>query len=571
MTTTKYIFITGGVLSGLGKGITTASIGKILQARGYNVTAIKIDPYLNVDAGTMNPFQHGEVFVTFDGGETDLDLGHYERFLDVEIPKYHNITSGQVYYTVIRRERRGKYLGQTVQLIPHVTEEVKRRIMLVTKRERPDIVLIEIGGTIGDYEGLPFLEAARQMRLEMPNDVLFVHVALVPMLTTTGELKTKPLQHSVAELRRVGIQPDIIIARSPRSLDSSTKRKISLFTNVPIEAVFTSYDVDTIYKVPLILEEQGLGKYITSKLGLNNTEPKLNDWISFINALENSKEVINVYMCGKYVKLHDSYISIVEAIKHASAKLMIKPNIVWCDTEEFEKEPSKVTELNNADAIIVLPGFGARGVEGKIEAIRYARENNIPFLGICYGMQLAVVEFARNVVGLRGAHTTEVDPNTPYPVIDITPEERSIKEFGGTMILGDRRINIAKGTIANTIYGTTEIRERHRHRYEVNPAFFKVLTEKGLVFSAWRADVPRVEMIEIPNHFFFVATQFHPEFKSRPLKPHPLFVALLKAAYNKSMGYHHHIVLNQQYMHNQPSKALSLIRCELPHHTINPY
>ncbi len=470
--TTKYIFVTGGVLSGLGKGITTASIGKILQARGYRVTAIKIDPYLNVDAGTMNPFQHGEVFVTFDGGETDLDLGHYERFLDIEVPKYHNITSGQVYYTVIRRERKGKYLGQTVQLIPHVTEEVKRRILLVTKREKPDIVLIEIGGTVGDYEGLPFLETARQMRLEMPNDVLFVHVALVPILSTTGELKTKPLQHSVAELRRVGIQPDIIIARSPKPLDEQTRRKISLFTNVPLDAVFTSYDVDTIYKVPLILEEQGLGKYIVNKLGLTQVEPNLDDWIAFVNALEDGKEEINVYMCGKYVKLHDSYISIVEAIKHAAAKLGLKPNIVWCDTEDIEKDHIKVTELNKADAVIVLPGFGARGVEGKIEAIRYVRENNIPFLGICYGMQLAIVEFARNVVGLKGAHTTEVDPNTPYPVIDITPEEQNIEELGGTMILGDRRISIVKGTIAHAIYGATEIKERHRHRYEINPKFF---------------------------------------------------------------------------------------------------
>ena len=533
---TKYIFITGGVLSGLGKGITTSSIGKILQARGYRVTAIKIDPYLNVDAGTMNPFQHGEVFVTFDGGETDLDLGHYERFLDVEIPKYHNITSGQVYYKVIRRERKGEYLGQTVQLIPHVTEEIKRRIMLVTKREKPDIILIEIGGTVGDYEGLPFLEAARQMKLEMSNDVLFIHVALVPLLSTTGELKTKPLQHSVAELRRVGIQPDIIIARAPKLLDESTKRKISLFTNVPVSAVFTSPDVDTIYKVPLILEEQGLGKYIVKKLGLEPKEPKLDDWINFVNSLENSKDEVNIYMCGKYVKLHDSYISIVEAIKHAAAKLKIKPNIVWCDTEEIEKDSSKIKELDNADAVIVLPGFGARGVEGKIEVIRYVRENNIPFLGICYGLQLAVVEFARNVANLKGAHTTEVDPDTPYPVVDITPEEKDIKDLGGTMILGNRKINIVEGTIAHAIYGKTEIVERHRHRYEVNPKFFKILTEKGLVFSAWRSDVPRVEMIELPNHYFFVATQFHPEFRSRPLHPHPLFVALLNAAYNKKQG-----------------------------------
>ncbi len=533
---TKYIFITGGVLSGLGKGITTASIGKILQARGYKVTAVKIDPYLNVDAGTMNPFQHGEVYVTFDGGETDLDLGHYERFLDVELPKYHNITSGQVYYTVIRKERKGAYLGQTVQLIPHVTDEIKRRIRLVAKRERPEVLLVEIGGTVGDYESLPFLEAARQMKLEAPSDVLFIHVALVPFLQTTGEFKTKPLQHSVAELRRVGIQPDVIIVRAPKPLDDETRRKIALFTNVPIEAVFTSYDVENIYKVPLILEDQGLGNYLVKKLGLEPREPKLDNWKSFVEALENCKHTVRVCMCGKYTKLKDSYLSIIEALKHAGARLGVKPELKWCDAEQIEREPSRVYDYNDVHAVIVLPGFGTRGVEGKIEMIKFVRENDIPFLGICFGMQLAVVEFARNVLGLKGAHTTEVDPNTPHPVIDLTPEERGVKKLGGTMILGNKEIRIIEGTILHAIYGSTYTVERHRHRYEVNAKYIDLLRERGLIPSAWRVDKKRVEAIELAGHYLFIGTQYHPEFRSRPLRPHPIFVALLKAALHRALG-----------------------------------
>jgi len=535
--TGKYIFVTGGVLSGVGKGIATASIGKLLQARGFRVTAVKIDPYINVDAGTMNPYQHGEVYVTFDGGETDLDLGHYERFLDIEIPRTHNITSGQIYSAVIRKERRGKYLGQTVQLIPHVTDEVKRRLRLIHRREKPDIVLVEIGGTVGDYEGLPFLEAARQMRLEEGEEnTLFIHVALVPLLETTGEPKTKPLQHSVAELRRVGIQPDIIIARSTRPLDEATRRKISLSTNVPINAIFTSYNVDNIYKVPLILEEQGLGNYIAKRLSLGDGEPALSDWRSFVESLSNPRDDVRVALCGKYVKLHDSYISIAEAIRHAAANLRLRPIIMWCDTEEIEKEPSKVYDLNDVDSIIVLPGFGARGVEGKIEVIRFARENNVPFLGICYGMQLAVVEYARNVLGLENAHTTEVDPDTPHPVVDVAPEQRSVHRLGGTMILGDRIVRIIEGSLAHRVYGLLEVRERHRHRYEINPKYFNKLKEGGLVFSAWRIDVPRVEIIELPGHTFFMATQFHPEFRSRPLRPHPIFKALLSAGYSRRRG-----------------------------------
>lgn len=513
-------------MSSVGKGITAASIAKILQVRGLSVTAIKIDPYLNIDAGTMNPYQHGEVFVTSDGGETDLDLGHYERFLDVELSKDHNITSGQIYLKVIDDERKGAYLGQTVQLIPHVTNEIKRRIREAAKGV--DVAVIEIGGTVGDYEGLPFLEAARQMRLE-ESKVIFIHVALVPILETTDEFKTKPLQHSVMELRRVGIQPDMIVVRSTKPITDDIKVKISLFTNVPTYNIFNSYNVDTIYRVPLILDGQGLGDRLVKMLGVDVKEPQWGDWPKLVDALTSSDKEVRVTLCGKYVKLRDSYISIVEAIKHAGAWLRVKPVIQWCDSEEVEKSPELLQNMET-DAIVILPGFGARGVEGKIMAIRYARENNIPMLGICYGMQLSVVEYARDVLGLKDAHTTEVNPNTTHPVIDITPEEKNIDRLGGTMILGDREINVIEGSILHRIYGRLKIRERHRHRYEVNPKYFNALKEAGLTFSAFRADVPRVEAIELHNHYFFVATQFHPEFNSRLTRPHPLFIALLNAA-----------------------------------------
>ncbi|MGC9135269.1 CTP synthase [Caldivirga sp.] len=531
---TAFIFITGGVMSSVGKGIATASIAKILQARGLSVTAIKVDPYLNVDAGTMNPYQHGEVYVTADGGETDLDLGHYERFLDVELSKSHNITSGQVYLSVIDGERRGVYLGQTVQLIPHVTNEIKARIRAIAK-EGWDAVVIEIGGTVGDYESLPFLEAARQMRLEENGNVVFVHVAPVPILDVTDEFKTKPLQHSVMELRRVGIQPDVIIIRSTKPITSDVKAKVSLFTNVPQNLIFNSFNVDTIYRVPLILDEQGLGDMLTGLLKVKVSEPKWDEWIKLVNSMINATDEVKVTLCGKYVRLRDAYISIVEAIKHAAAWLRVKPRIIWCDSEDLEKEPDLLPNMDT-DAYVILPGFGARGVEGKIMAIRYARENNIPLLGICYGMQLSIVEYARDVLGLKDAHTTEVNPNTTHPVIDITPEEKNINKLGGTMILGDREISIAEGSILHGIYGSLRIRERHRHRYEVNPSYFKQLQEAGLVFSAMRVDVPRVEAIELHNHYFFVATQFHPEFRSRLTRPHPLFTALLKAALSWRRG-----------------------------------
>lgn len=532
---TKFIFITGGVLSGVGKGVTTSSIAKILQMRGLTVTAVKVDPYLNVDAGTMNPFAHGEVFVTMDGGETDLDLGHYERFLDVELSKDHNITSGQIYLKVINDEREGKYLGQTVQLIPHVTDEIKRRIRLVAEESRADVVLVEIGGTVGDYEGLAFLEAIRQMRLEEDGNVMFIHVALVPVLETTDEFKTKPLQHSVMELRRVGIQPDAIVARSMKPLTQDIRRKIALFTNVGENAIFSSYDVDTIYRVPILLDDQGMGDYIGRFLGLRLNKADWSTWARLSDAVISATEEVNVVLCGKYVKLHDSYISIVEALRHAGAHLGIKPIITWCDSEEVETHQGLLEDMK-PDALIVLPGFGARGVEGKVKAIQFAREGNIPFLGICYGMQLAVVEFARHVLGHEDAHTTEVNPSTQHPVIDLTPEEADVKEIGGTMILGNREIKLVEGSMLHNIYGASRIVERHRHRYEVNPKYFDELRRAGLVLSGWRADLDRVETIELPNHYFFVGTQFHPEFKSRLTRPQPLFVALLKSASHRRRG-----------------------------------
>ena len=536
----KYIFVTGGVLSSVGKGIVTASIGKILQVRGYDVTAIKIDPYLNVDAGTMNPFMHGEVFVTEDGGETDLDLGHYERFLDKNLTRWHNITTGQVYMKVVLDERLGKYLGKCVQIIPHITDEIKRRIRLIAAQTLADVVLVEVGGTVGDIEGLPFLEAIRQMRLEEGyENTLFVHVALVPILDVTGEQKTKPLQHSVNELRRIGIQPDIIVARSPKPLEDEARRKIALFSNVPLEAVFCSYTVDTVYRVPLILDEQGLGDYICKRLGLEPRKPKWDEWKSFVDRLTNPKFMVNIAMVGKYTKLRDSYISIVEALNHAGAALETRVNLVWIEAEDLEDEKRREQveeKILSCDGVMVLPGFGARGAEGKIRAIQIARENDIPFLGICFGMQLAVVEFARNVVGLKDANSTEIDPKTPHPVVDLLPEQKDLQWYGGTMRLGAQATVLEPGTIVYKLYGKPIIFERHRHRYEINPAYWDVLQKCGLVFSGWSYDRRRVEFIELPNHYFFLATQAHPEFKSRPLRPSPPYLGFVKACLYRCLG-----------------------------------
>ncbi|ABO09399.1 CTP synthase [Pyrobaculum calidifontis] len=527
----KFVVVTGGVMSGLGKGVVAASVGRILRARGLSVTAVKIDPYLNVDAGTMNPYQHGEVFVTFDGGETDLDLGHYERFLDVELPHRNNITSGQIYKSVIEKERRGDYLGQTVQLIPHVTDEIKRR--LVEAAGGFDVAIVEIGGTVGDYEQLPFLEAVRQLRLELGGDVLFVHVAWVPILKTTGEFKTKPLQHSVAELRRYGIQPDAVVVRSERPIDANAVKKISLFAHVPQHAIFNSYDVDTIYKVPLLLERQGMGDFLVERLRLRGRSPDYGEWESFVARLSAPSRKIAVGMCGKYVELPDAYLSIVEALRHAGAALDVRPELVWINSVEVEKNPDLLPKAG-VDAMVVLPGFGKRGTEGMIECVRYARTEKIPFLGICFGMQLAVVEFARNVLGLRDANSTELDPQTPHPVVHLAPEQESVDVLGGSMILGNREVEIVPGTLAAALYKASLTVERHRHRFEVNLAYVPKLQEAGLVVSGWRRDVKRVEIIELPAHPYFIATQFHPEFKSRPTRPRPLFLGLLSAAVEQS-------------------------------------
>ncbi len=500
---------------------------------GYNVTAIKIDPYINVDAGTMNPFMHGEVYVTEDGGETDLDLGHYERFLNINLSKRNNITTGQIYLSVIEKERRGEYLGQTVQVIPHITDEIKNRIREVAQNYQADIVLVEVGGTVGDIEGLPFLEAIRQMRLELgEHNTMFIHVALVPILSVTGEQKTKPVQHSVQELRRIGIQPDAIVARCQTKLEPEAKKKIALYGNVPEHAVYSSYDVETIYEIPLILEEQGISKYVSEKLGLDYRKPELGSWRDFIEKYKKASVKKTIAMVGKYTKLKDSYLSIIEALKHAGTSHGIRPVLKWIEATDIENGKIRVEEvLERVDGVIVLPGFGKRGVEGKIAAIKYARENNIPFLGICFGMQLAVVEIARNVAGLEKAHTSEVDPHTPHPVITLLEEQYRIDKLGGTMRLGAQPIKIIENTLAEQIYnGEKIVYERHRHRYEVNPKYLEILEKAGIRIGGVSLEKPElVEFIELRDHKFFFGTQPHPEFKSRPLRPAPIFKGFVAA------------------------------------------
>ncbi|MEM2093155.1 MAG: CTP synthase [Candidatus Bathyarchaeia archaeon] len=533
----KYIFVTGGVLSSVGKGIVTASIGKMLQMRGFKVTAVKIDPYVNVDAGTMNPYMHGEVYVTDDGGETDLDLGWYERFLDLNLKKENNITTGQVYKAVIEKERRGSFLGKCVQIVPHITKEIKDRVRSVAADSNVDVVLTEVGGTVGDIEGLPFLEAIRQMRLEEGyENTLYVHVALVPILDVTNEMKTKPLQHSVNELRRIGIQPDIIVARCQRMIDAETLRKIALFGTIPENAVFCSYNVESVYQVPLILDEQGMGEFICKRLGLAGHAPSRDEWIRFVDAILNPKYEIKVALVGKYAGLADSYVSMKEALLHAGAACHTRIEIHYIEAETFEKSSDKLQILRDFNGIFVPYGFGSRGAEGKIMAIRFARENNIPFLGICYGFQLAVIEFARNVCGLEGANSTEIDSKSPHPVIDFMPEQRGIEYKGATMRLGAHKILLKKDTIAYALYKKEEIYERHRHRFEVNLDYVEKLEKEGMVFSGKSPDGRRMEILELPSHFFFFASQFHGEFKSRPGKPDPEYYGFVKACLDKKMG-----------------------------------
>lgn len=521
----KYLFVTGGVLSGLGKGITSASIGLLLKARGIKVTAIKIDPYLNCDAGTMNPYQHGEVFVLEDGGEVDMDLGSYERFLDLDLTSEHNITTGKIYKRVIEKERRGEYLGQTVQIIPHVTDEIKSSIRRVAEKSGAEVAIIELGGTVGDIESMPFLEAARQMHQELGHEnVVFVHTTLVPVVEAVGEQKTKPTQHSVKELRAIGIQPDAIIGRSSEPLKENTKRKIALFCDVPLEAIISAPNVELIYQVPLVFEEQGLTDHLLNRLKLHSPGGDLSEWKSFLEKALYPEEHIQVALVGKYTDLRDSYVSYVEALTHAAVSQRARVELKWIEADRYSDEL-----LEDVDGLIVPVGFGRRGAEGKIKAIQYARTHQLPFLGICYGFQLAVIEFCRNVLGLVGANSTELEDNPAHPVISLMPEQADVSEKGATMRLGSHPIIIERGTLAYRLYGTQEIFERHRHRYEVNTKYIKMIEEAGFVFSGKSLDGRRMEIGEIPDHPFFIASQFHPEFKSRPTRPRPLFLGLVKA------------------------------------------
>lgn len=533
----KYVFITGGVLSGLGKGIITSSIGKMLQVRGYEINVIKIDPYFNVDAGTMNPYVHGEVYVLDDGYEADMDLGQYERFLDLELSRWNNITSGQIYRSVIGKERRGDYLGVCVQLIPHVTDEIKRRIRRVASETRVDVLLCECGGTVGDLEGGPFLEAFRQMRLEEGGgNTLLVHVTLVPVLEAVGEQKTKPTQTSVRELQRIGLSPDIIIARCEKGmLKAEARRKIALYCNVNENAVFTSPNVRCIYEVPLILDRQGMGDLTCEMLNLPMKRPDWGEWEGVVRTFIRPKHSVRIAMCGKYARLADSYVSINDALAQAGAYADTRVKIIWIETEEFEEDPGKLKTLSEYDGVLVPGGFGERGTEGKIASIYHARSNGIPFLGICFGFQLAVVEFARNAAGLDKANSTEIDPDTPYPVIDLLPEQKGVKAKGGTMRLGNHEILIDRGTLSHALYRRQAIHERHRHRYEVNPAYVDALQDAGLIFSAKSPDKRRMEALELPDHYFFYATQFHPEFKSRPGKPDPAYYGFIKACLDRKL------------------------------------
>ena len=536
---TKYIFVTGGVVSSLGKGVATASLGALLRARGYKVTAVKIDPYINIDAGTMRPYEHGEVFVTASGAETDLDLGNYERFLDLDVPPGSNITTGQVYLEVIRKERAGDYLSQTVQVIPHITDEIKSRITQAGERAGADMVLVEVGGTVGDIESLPFLEAIRQFRFDVGDEhTLYLHLTLVPYLGTSHEFKTKPTQHSVATLRSVGISPDIVMVRSKEKLPEDITRKIALFTSVKPNRVFSSFDVPHVYEVPLTLEEQGLGKAVESLLDLEHIHPNLGVWQNAVRVIKNPQREVTIALAGKYTAMPDAYLSMMEALLHAGIANDARVNIKWVNTESLEDGGQIEAQLGDVDGILVPGGFGVRGIEGKIRAAGYARTHQVPFLGICLGMQVAVLEYARNVVNLSGANSTEFDPYAPHKVIDLMPEQLDTLDMGGTMRLGDWPMDLSAGTKLAQLYGVPEggeVQERHRHRYEVNPAYVERLSAAGLKISGVTPGMDGrgaglVESIELPEHPFFVGLQAHPEFKSRPMRPSPPFAGFIAAA-----------------------------------------
>ncbi len=538
---TKYIFVVGGVMSGIGKGVAASSIGKILQSRGWKVSAMKIDPYLNVDAGTMNPVEHGEVFVTADGLECDQDIGNYERFLDIPMHKENYMTSGSVYQSVINRERNLEYGGKCVQIVPHIPEEVIRRIRVAAKKDKAEIMMIEIGGTVGEYENLLFLEAARMLRLEHPGDVLCVMVSYLPIPSKIGEMKTKPTQHAVRALQSAGIQPDIILARAELPLDQPRKRKLSVFCNLREEDVISAPDIDTIYEVPVNFEKDQLSNRIIEKLQLRPKQHDLVEWRAFLRTAKKRKPDVSIGVVGKYFStgkfsLSDSYISVIEALKHAAWAEGRNAKLTWLDAESYAVTPRLLKTLSQFDGIVVPGGFGARGIEGKIQVITYCRKNNIPYFGLCYGMQLMVIEYARNCAKLKRAHTREVDPNTPHPVIDVMEEQIvNLKNhtMGGTMRLGNYTCKLTPGTVAENAYGTRSVVERHRHRYEVNSAYIEQLVQAGLVFSGKNPETHLVEIAELPGHPFFVGTQFHPEFTSRPLSPHPLFRAFIRAAKKK--------------------------------------
>lgn len=527
----KFIFVTGGVVSSLGKGITAASLGRLLKSRGLKVAIQKLDPYINIDPGTMSPYQHGEVFVTDDGAETDLDLGHYERFIDVSLGKSSNVTTGGIYWSVISKERRGDYLGATVQVIPHITNEIKEWVHRIARELDPDVVIAEIGGTVGDIESLPFLEAIRQLKSDLGRDnVMYIHVTLVPYLRVANELKTKPTQHSVKELRSIGIQPDVLVCRTEKPLSREMVEKLALFCDTDREAVVQAVDASHIYEVPLMLEEEGLGDLAVRRLGLQCTSrPDLTKWRAMVEKMKNLHRCTTIGLVGKYVALPDAYISVAESLRHAGLYHGAKVDIRWINSEELENKPA-AEFLSDVDGVLVPGGFGDRGIEGKINAINYARVNKIPFLGLCLGMQLAVVEYARNVLNWQGANSTEFNPNTQYPVIDLLPEQKELDKMGGTMRLGKYPCRLVEGTLARQAYGEEVIHERHRHRYELNNKFREALAETGVVFSGTLPDRYLVEIIEVNDHPWFLATQFHPEFKSRPYRPHPLFREFIGAA-----------------------------------------
>lgn len=529
--TAKYIFVTGGVTSSLGKGIISASLAKLLQSRGYRVTIQKLDPYINVDPGTLNPYEHGECFVTDDGAETDLDLGHYERFLSSPMSQANNVTTGKIYQTVINSEREGAYLGKTVQVIPHITDEIKRRIKLLGNTGEFDIVITEIGGTVGDIESLPYIESVRQLIWEIgSSNAVVIHLTLLPYLSTTGELKTKPTQHSVKTLLEYGIQPDVLVCRTERHMTHDLRRKIALFCNVNVNAVIESIDASTIYEVPLLMMKEQLDKVVMHKLKLpSKHEPDMQAWKDFLGKLKNPVREIKIGLIGKYIELKDAYKSIIESFIHAGVANECKVDLVWVHSEKIDDDNVK-QQLKGLNAILVAPGFGERGIEGKISSIKYARENNIPFLGICLGMQCAVVEFARNVMGLKGAHSTEMNSKTKHPVIDMMADQKKVKAKGGTMRLGEYPCSVTKGTKAFIAYGKLKVAERHRHRYEFNNAYLKRFEAAGMTASGINPETGLVEIIEVKNHPWFVGVQFHPEYKSSVIKPHPLFVRFVKAA-----------------------------------------